>query len=83
MVFADPLSVLVTDRLANRLAQVQVRWMLTSGSVILGAATTDTGSDGIALVNLTGGPSTGPASVTAALGGGSPSVVFHVTVVSP
>jgi hypothetical protein len=39
--------------------------------------------DGIAEVELTAGPLGGAATVTAALAGGSPSVVFHLTVVPP
>jgi hypothetical protein len=83
LVFAEPLAVRVTDRLSNRLAQVPVQWQVTAGSLILDAAVTNSGTDGIAEVELTAGPLGGAATVTAALAGGSPSVVFHLTVVPP
>jgi hypothetical protein len=83
MVFSEALAVRVTDRLSNPLEQVPVDWMVTSGSVILGAAVTSTGADGIAEANLTAGPLVGAATVTAALASGSPSVVFRLTVVPP
>jgi hypothetical protein len=83
LVFTEALAVRVTDRLSNRLAQVPVQWQVTAGSVILGAAVTNSGTDGIAELELTAGPIDGAATVSAALAGGSPSVVFHVTVEPP
>ena len=78
--FTEALAVRVTDRLSNRLAQVPVQWQVTTGSVILDAAVTNSGTDGIAEVRLRAGLVAVAATVTAALAGGSPSVVFHVTV---
>ena len=83
LVFTEALAVRVTDRLSNRLAQVPVQWQVTAGSVIIDAAVSSTAGDGIAEVELTAGPIEGAATVTAALAGGSPSVVFHLTVVPP
>ena len=83
MVFSEALAVRVTDRLSNPLEQVPVNWMVTTGSVILGAAVTSSGTDGIAEADLTAGPFVGAATVTAALASGSPSVVFRLTVVPP
>ena len=82
-VFTQALAVRVTDRLSNRLAQVPVQWQVTMGSLILGAAVTNSGADGIAEVDLTAGPVDGAATVSAALASGSPSVVFHLTVAPP
>jgi hypothetical protein len=83
MVFSEALAVRVTDRLSNPVEQVPVQWHVTAGSVILGAALTSTDTEGIAEVGLTAGQFDGPATITAALTGGSPSVVFHVTVLPP
>ena len=83
LVFTEALAVRVTDRLSNPVDQVPVQWQVTAGSVILGAAVTSTGTDGIAEVELTAGPFDGDATVTAALASGSPSVVFHLTVAPP
>jgi len=83
LVFTESLAVRVTDRLSNRLAQVPVQWQVTTGSVTLEAAVTNSGTDGIAEVELTAGPLGGAATVSAALAGGSPSVVFHLTVAPP
>ena len=83
VVFSEALAVRVTDRLSNPVAQAPVQWELTSGSVILDRSVTNSGADGIAEVELTAGPIAGAATVTAALAGGTPSVVFHVTVVAP
>jgi len=83
LVFTEALAVRVTDRLSNPVDQVPVQWQVTAGSVILGAAVTSTGTDGIAEVELTAGPFDGDATVTAALSSGSPSVVFHLTVAPP
>ena len=83
LVFTEALAVRVTDRLSNRLAQVPVQWQVTTGSVILDAAVTNSGTDGIAEVGLRAGLVGGAATVTAALASGSPSVVFHVTVEPP
>ena len=83
LVFTEALAVRVTDRLSNRLAQVPVQWQVTTGSVTLEAAVTNSGTDGIAEVGLRAGTVDGAATITAALAGGSPSVVFHVTVEPP
>jgi len=83
LVFTESLAVRVTDRLSNRLAQVPVQWQVTTGTVILDAAVTNSGTDGIAEVRIRAGVVPGAATVTAALAGGSPAVVFHVTVEPP
>jgi hypothetical protein len=83
LVFTEALAVRVTDRLSNRLAQVPVQWQVTTGTVILDAAVTNSGTDGIAEVRIRAGVVPGAATVTAALAGGSPAVVFHVTVEPP
>jgi hypothetical protein len=81
--FSEALAVRVTDRLSNSVAQAPVQWELTSGSVIVDRSVTNSGTDGIAEVPLTAGPIAGAATVTASLVGGSPSVVFHLTVEAP
>ncbi|HSE68724.1 MAG TPA: Ig-like domain-containing protein [Gemmatimonadales bacterium] len=83
LVFSEVLAVRVTDRLSNPVAQAPVRWELTAGSVIIATTITNSGTDGIAEVGITAGPIAGPATVSASLIGGSPSVVFHVTVEAP
>lgn len=81
--FSEALAVRVTDRLSNPVAQAPVQWELTSGSVVLDRSMTSSGTDGIAEVPITAGPIAGSATVTASLVGGSPSVVFHLTVEMP
>ncbi|HSE47439.1 MAG TPA: Ig-like domain-containing protein [Gemmatimonadales bacterium] len=83
LVFSEVLAVRVTDRLSNSVAQAPVRWELTTGSVIIATTITNSGTDGIAEVGITAGPIAGAATVSASLIGGSPSVVFHVTVEAP
>jgi Big-like domain-containing protein len=81
--FPEALSVRVTDRLSNRVAQAPVQWELTSGSLILDRSISNSGTDGVAEVQLTAGPIAGAATVTASFVGGSASVVFHLTVEAP
>ena len=77
VVLPAPLAVLVTDSGGNPVAGQTVNWQVGAGAGTLGAASSVTGSNGIATVNWTLGPATGQQIVTADAAGlsGTP-IVF-------
>jgi trimeric autotransporter adhesin len=66
---AKPLKVQVMGRAGVGVAAVTVNFTVTSGSARLSSATALTDTEGIAGVALTVGPSAGPVTVTATVGG--------------
>jgi plastocyanin len=63
--FAAALTVRITDPFGNNVPGVAVQWQVVSGSVSLGAATSNTAGNGIAAVSVLAGGSPGGAQVRA------------------
>lgn len=76
--FAQPLVVQVNTSAGQPASGITVQWAVTSGSVTLASATSATNAQGQASNTVQAGPTTGPAVVTASVGGFS--VAFNLTV---
>jgi hypothetical protein len=79
---ANPLVVRVTDQYGNGVQAATVDWLITSGSGLLGAASTVTGTTGTTQNTYTASLLPGIATVSATVRGVSPvaSVSFTITI---
>lgn len=80
--FAQPLVVEVRDTQNRPISNLRVTWVVTAGAVGLNSTTSNTGTDGRALVNVVAGAIAGSATVTATVTGQQP-VSFGLTVRLP
>lgn len=74
-----PLVVLVVSQFAQPVQNVAVTWTIVSGAGTLGAASTQTDSNGLASVTYTTGPTAGAAVIQARVSG-VPPITFNITI---
>jgi len=79
--FSQPLIVKVSVS-AGSAANIPVQFSVFSGSATLSASSANTDANGLAQVNITAGPNSGPVSVVASTAGGPNNVTFALNVLA-
>jgi adhesin/invasin len=78
--FSQVLAAQVTDQYGNGIEGIQVNWAVQSGSVTIGAGSSVTNTSGLAALQVTAGPTVGPAVVRATTAAVAGNVDFNLSV---